>query len=318
MRRQRSEERVPPTRYLKLPPRYRILPAETDQLIPGFESHFRPWHKVLSPRHRDCREWFDEFVGKVRGAIGKHYLPVCRLSDGEYTFMFGEQPPDERLPFWQKLISRAKQSLRVSKRDRQFNAFTLDLYHSGTYTNAEQQQVRQEYTRWLKRVAQRGVLALHLTFGGAPFQERFHPAVGHWLVDNGIEISDDNYYPFYFVYALVTGPRRREVLAGRRVLVVNGSDPQRHAAITAGLHREGVAEVGWCPISERRSLFDRIDPTPYFGKYDLAVVGAGIGKPNVLVQLEPLQIPCIDVGFVFAVWQHPANGRLRPYCAIYS
>jgi len=75
-----------------------------------------------------------------------------------------------------------------------------------------------------------------------------------------------------------------------------------------------VAEVHWCSISSSRSLFDRIDISGYIGRVDIAVVGAGVGKPNILVQLEPLQVPCIDAGFVFEVWANPENKWKRAWC----
>lgn len=38
-----------------------------------------------------------------------------------------------------------------------------------------------------------------------------------------------------------------------------------------------------------------------------------MGKANILCQLEPLQVPCIDAGFVFEVWANDKNKFLRPF-----
>ena len=47
----------------------------------------------------------------------------------------------------------------------------------------------------------------------------------------------------------------------------------------------------------------------------MALVGAGIGKSNILVQMESLNVPCIDAGFVFEVWANPENKWNRAVCA---
>ena len=122
-------------------------------------------------------------------------------------------------------------------------------------------------------------------------------------------------YPFYFVYALLTGPRRGELLKGRSVLVVNGAQWNDKRKIIAGLMREGVAKVLWCSISLKRSLYDSIDVAPFCGKVDLALVGAGIGKMSIFLQMEELKVPCIDAGYVFEVWKDPNNKWKRVICA---
>ena len=50
------------------------------------------------------------------------------------------------------------------------------------------------------------------------------------------------------------------------------------------------------------------------GKVDLVLVGAGVGKVNVLPQLEVLAVPCLDAGYLFEVWADPASGVERLYC----
>ena len=124
----------------------------------------------------------------------------------------------------------------------------------------------------------------------------------------------ENYTPFYFVYALLTGPKRHPLFQGRRVLLVNGADREKQKRIEHSLFREGVSSVDWCPISRDRSFYDQIDTMPWQNKVDLVLVGAGVGKPNILLQLQSLGVPVIDAGFVFEVWADPDMRWHRPVC----
>ena len=62
-------------------------------------------------------------------------------------------------------------------------------------------------------------------------------------------------------------------------------------------------------------MYDSIDVAPFCGKVDLALVGAGIGKMSIFLQMEELKVPCIDAGYVFEVWKDPNNKWKRVICA---
>ena len=61
------------------------------------------------------------------------------------------------------------------------------------------------------------------------------------------------------------------------------------------------------------SLYDKISIDKFIGKVDFVIIGAGIGKPNIMVQLEKLNVPCIDAGFIFEVWAN-TNKWNRSFC----
>jgi len=144
-----------------------------------------------------------------------------------------------------------------------------------------------------------------------PFQEGFFPALKRWLTSNGIQLTRENYVPFYFVYALLTGPERHRVLSGKRVLVIHSATGPKQDAIKSSLIREGAKEVVWHTISTDRSLYDVVPVDRFVGAVDLCVFGAGIGKPAILGQLEPLGVPCIDAGYVMEVWADPSVAQSR-------
>jgi hypothetical protein len=302
----------------ELPAQYRILPHDIDLRIPGFEYLERPGDRTLALKEWRCEDWFNAFVDRLVVACrSQRYLPVCRMSDGEYLFALGEQPPDVRLPF----AARTKERLRGwRRRSRAFRAATRPGVSSGYYSRAEVAAARTRYAELVSKISQQGILALHLTHGdpaqGArPFQERYHPALARWLARNGITLTDYNYFPFYFVYAALTGSRRGELLRGKRLLVVTSAAGEKRRRIQNALLAQGASAVRWQEISSSRSLFDSVDVTTNVGCVDLAFVGAGVGKPNVLVQLEPLQVPCIDAGYLMEVWANDGvNVDGRPFC----
>lgn len=298
-----------------LPRSYHILPESIDFIIPGFRHFYTPGEKTLALRKRDCEEWFHEFVDRLINACGKQYLPVCRMSDGEFFFVLGYQPPDLRLSWGERVKKRMNQLLQRLQYGGGFLAYTYSMYSSGKYSYMEWRKARKPYADMMRRISEHGILALHLSYGHTPFQEYYFPALRRWLREESITLTDKNYVPFYFVYAALTGPRRGELLNGRSVLVVNSADGEKRQRIEDGLYREGVARVFWHSISLNRSLYDRLDISSFIGKVDMALVGAGIGKPNIIIQLEPLQVPCIDAGFIFEVWVNPENKWKRAICA---
>lgn len=296
----------------RLPPDARILPYAVPLAIPSFGDEGKG-SNILAPDALACDRWYNDFVDRLVDALGRRFLPVTRMSDGEFHFCFGDRPPLSTEPLARRLAETALQQLHGLGREG-FTARTVGRYSSGSYSADEWKNARDVYARNLVGLARDGLLALHLSYGDRTFQERYFPALGRWLFELGVELTLENYAPFYFVYAALTGPRRSELLKGRRILVVNGATGAKQQAIVRGLEREGASEVRWLGISADRSLFDRVDPTEHVGRVDLAVVGAGIGKPNVLPQLAPLGVPCVDAGFVFEVWADPAAARERPFC----
>jgi hypothetical protein len=297
-----------------LPIAYHILPKSIDFIIPGFRRFYTLGDKTFALSDRGCAQWFQEFVDRLVAACGNTYLPVCRMSDGEFLFVLGHQPPDVRLPRTHRIRRQLGQLIQHWRSKGQFEARTPGHYHSGNYNAAEWREAQEQYAQQIRTIGEKGILALHLSYGRVPFQERYFPALSHWLHKNQIFLNDQNYVPFYFVYGLLTGPQRRRLLHGRRVLVVNGAQGDKRKQVEDGLRRENVAEVHWCTISLERSLFDALDVTSFIGKVDIVLVGAGIGKPNILVQLEPLQVPCVDAGYIFEVWANPENGGKRRFC----
>ena len=297
-----------------LPPPYRILPYAIPFLVPGFRKHASPQDRVLAPEACDCEAWFDSFVERVAASIGREFLPVCRMSDGEFLFLFGRQAPSLRLSPGLRVVQRVRRMFGgIRHIGRGFQPTTAPGVSSGDFTREEWLEYRPLLGRAYLDVLDKGVLGIHLSYGERPFQEHYFPAVSRWLGDAGRRLTLENYVPFYCVYAMLRGPQMRQLAAGRRVLVVHSAIGEKRTAISHALREVGFKTVQWLPISPSRSFADTLNLATIAEPPDLCLIGAGIGKARILAQLAPLNVPCIDAGYAFEAWADPDRQWDRPY-----
>lgn len=257
----------------------------------------------------DCEEWYLQFIDRALASIGRTYFPILRMFDGEYAFLFGN--PLDALPI-QELSPR--QALR-----RILNRLSGTAHKSGArqygwekYNIAELEVARVRFVESVQKIAKSGALALGLH--KRPIAEMYVPMLFDWFDDNEILLDEENYYHFYFVYAWMHGPHRKKLFEGRNVLIVTGLTKDKKVGIERGLEDLGVASVQFLPISSTKAMLDNVDLSLISGDVDVALVGAGVGSANVLVQLEPLETLCIDVGFALSTLADPSLRWIRPFC----
>jgi len=297
-----------------LPPAYRVLSTSVPFYVPGFEKQRYPQCFAFAPEQVDCGVWFDRFVGRVLAAVGTSYLPVCRMSDGEFLLLFGFQPPSLRLPLmrrWRVRLSQARHMIR--ERLVGFRAQTAPGVSSGAMSHAERKAFVPTLSARYLEIARDGILGLHLGYAHEPFQEHYFPSVRKWLQQHDVTLTLDNYVPFYFVYGLLRGEVFPELVGGRRVLIVHSAAGPKRDAITRSIEAANPRGIDWLTISPSRSFADRLDLSRLGHKPDLCLLGGGVGKSALFPQLRPLGIPCIDAGFAFEVWADPEKQWDRPY-----
>lgn len=300
----------------KIPSKYLILPYLIRHEIEGFESLSSPDAVVLAPKMVDCRQWFHEFVDLVLTKIErKVFFPIIRLTDGDYPFLFGYDIPELREPqikrFFQWSRCRVK---KILGRDKRFVAQVKDGYVSADYSWQEVKQQRDTHWQNILFLGRQGILAWHFTFGPRPFQEKWHPSIQQAIEKANFEINESNYYPFYFIYALLSGPRRRQLYQNRRILFVTTADEKKKETIERNLRQEGVSEIHWADSTPPTSMLGDIDVMPFLGKVDLAFVAKGLPKANVIRKMEKLGVPVIDVGVFAEIWSNNASAEQRAYC----
>lgn len=282
--------------------------------IPNFDRHQHHTWEAWSPGQIDSAEWYEDFKSVVIGAVGKRFLPVIRLADGEFSFLFGGISANPRWPFWRRLRHNIIQFYKWRLLQSNFVFSTRTTYSSANYTKQEWALARAQYSEDLKWISRKGYLAPQLAFLGRPTMEQFQRDFMRWVADGKLSLSISNLCQFYYVYALFLSQERPEIIVGNRVLVVHGAVNERKDKIIDALKVQGAKSVGWLSISNDRSLFDELHVDEYVGAYDLVVIGAGVGKPNVIRQLEPLQIPVLDIGYIFEIWIDSECRYKRPFC----
>ena len=286
---------------MKINQKYKILPHLIIFRIPGFLNHFKVRVYALSVTQKSSERQFYDLLDRLLYAIeNKVYLPVIRLSDGEYNFILNDQPPVFRNISVPRYCIKYMLYLR-NITFRKYEASTKSGVSSGSYSKEQRDAALSLYSEQLALIAGKGILALHLTFGQLPFQEKFHPALSIWLDKNKIVLSEKNFTHFYFVYALLRGSTACRIFQNRHVLVVHSATGLKQKKIKEALLNLGCRQVSWCLISENNSLHDKIR-IGFETDLDLVLVGAGIGKPNIFLQLEVLSIPVVDAGYTFEVW----------------
>jgi hypothetical protein len=282
--------------------------------VPEYGQHAHPSWTAWAPEAIDSAEWYAQFKSDVLAAVGKRFLPVVRLADGEFSFLFGETAANPRWPLWRRLRHNVIQFYRRHILRRNFVFKTRNACVSANYTQQEWAQARVQYAVNLKWISQKGYLAPQLAFFERPTMEQFQRDFFKWIADDRVDLNLSNLCQFYYVYALFLTDERPEIIEGNRVLVVHGAVDERKDKIIHALNVQGAKSFGWLSISNDRSLFDQLDVKEYIGQYDLVVLGAGVGKPHIIRQLEPLQIPVLDIGYVFEIWIDPECRFKRPFC----
>lgn len=294
---------------------YKRLSSLTDLRIPGFEKSVPPGKVYqLAFDERPSQEWFAEFVEKACSAIGKYNLPIFRVSDGEFYFSVGYRIPYP-LPGQNPILHYIRQAASYIKWSRRTKFWSgTPGYGYEFYSGEEWRNLQKHYINCLHQiVAENGLLAMALIKVVDRFGEPYHKDICAWFDSNNINVNRNNYYPFYFVYGLLVGSARKRVLENKNILVVTSLNPKKQEAIRKGLADAGAASIQFIPISRDRALTDKIDLSELIQPVDVALIGAGVGAANILVQLKDLNTLCIDAGYCLDLIAEPERAGSRDF-----
>lgn len=288
-------------------PEHRVL-----HRLPGFDRHFELGTTfVRSFREIDCRDWYREFVDRVLASLGtRKHLPVFRLSHGEFIMAVGRQV-DASAPIGTRVLHHLAKLAR--------GAGLLPAFYSGSKDNSYEQFSKSElasaqecFRRHLRDISREGIVAAAF-YENAGYQQ-YIPKVLDFLAQNDIELTADNYVPFYGVYALLHGPDADRLFRNRRVLVVTSFPGDKRERLTSELLARGASSVQFHSVSPVRAMFDTIDLNNISQPIDITLVGAGTGAAAVLAQVRPLGSLAIDAGFAIDAIAFPEKRWNRPYC----
>ena len=237
---------------------YPVLYHDSKKLVPEI-------HTQLMLSSESYQTVFDNFCETIIDGIEhKKFIPVYRLADGEFDFIHrrlnDENSQTSRYFLKQKLMyllfgkKAFGRNISVNKVEILKNLFDSDFnfnaYGEG-YTRDESQRTKEAFFRNLREVARLGKLAFHFVKndGLLVYREKVHQFF-QWADTNGLDINEQNYLPFYHVYALVNGKIRKSLFKNRRILIVTSYDQPKKNALEAYFYeKEKVQRLEFIKIS---------------------------------------------------------------------
>ena len=252
----------------------------------AYGGHLQAWsfHDINGP------DWFEAFRQEALAAIGKRYLPVYRMADGEYRFMFGRRINWSRKPIYRELIGVGAEKFRFRNPDRWQTSW------GETYQPRDTRRLRNELLEHTRYLSETGYLACYINDNGLKAFTEYNSVLQQRLAETGVSLNARNYVPFHFAPSLLVSRGWSEFIRGRKLLVVTGLTPKKEDLIRKTLMDYGAGAVSTLPISARSSLTDTLELSQAPGDIDIALVAAGIGSANILRQLAPLETLCLDIG----------------------
>lgn len=242
---------------------------------------------------RPMREHFGDFLARVESAIGRTFLPIYRMADGEFIFSVGPKAPLRLLPRIRFSVRRAIEQAVTTLTGGSAPDGVSTAWGERYDGVADLQGI---YVGYLRQIADSGMLAIHFTRTAGRFSEEYFAPMCNWLEAQSIALHMNNYVPFYFVYALLNGPSQRVVYEGRNILIVTSLNGSKRSRIAERLLAMRAKSVQFLEVSPTRALLDSVSLAGLYAPIDVALVAAGIGSANILVKLRGLGTLCIDGG----------------------
>ena len=243
-----------------------------------------------------------EFLfNKLIKDYGTRHVPVYRLCDAEYMYTMGVKVPKFKMSLKTRLGIIAR-GLLV-----RLNLMNQRTWHGENYSATEKRQLKRKYISDLQQIAKEGFLAPHLLLSEGKFCEEYNEPMVKYFHSHGIPFHKDNFFPFYFVYVILSLKKYKEQLfKGKNVLVLTSfNERKRKESFEAEFRKEGVANIFYYEISATKSMMETIDPAKLPEKVDLVLIGAGIGSANILNQIKHLKAICIDAGHALDCFSSP-------------
>ena len=232
------------------------------------------------------------FIQKIRESIGKKYLPIYRMADGEFLFSLKKYSLTKRIF-----------SLLNNK-----NILFATCWGE-SYTKKEIDSIFPNYMLQLRKISECGFLALHFIESKENSYKTLMDSMMKWFDFNKIVINENNYTSFYYIYALFSGPHQNEFFDNKNILIVSHLTIEKEIAIRNNLRgAKNVNNVEFYKITHNKSFLEVIDLSKIKIKPDLILIAAGVGSINILEQFETLKTVCIDCGMVIDLI---ANNDLR-------
>ncbi len=233
------------------------------------------------------KDWYHSFLKEVQDSVGKKYLPVYRMADGEYRFLLGRRFDKTRRPRYREIAGFLADRLLPYKR--------WSTSWGESYSPRDYKKLKLRLLEYIHRIATKGFLALFLYDNGLHAFEQYNRPIPNFLKNKGVVLNDRNYVPFHFPVECISQSHETALFKNRSVLIASSLADKAKDIASNSLSRLGASRVTHLAISPTSSLTESLSPQVH-GEFDIALVAAGIGAANIICQLENVSGPVIDIG----------------------
>src|ERR1035437_1831451 len=192
------------------------LKFEVPLTLKGFEQlieKFNNQDRTFDPKNliqlmfdqKTAQQQFDIFKENALNAIGKKYLPIYRMADGEFNFC----------------LYKKKLNFKLLIKKFLFRMPIIKTMWGEEYFSQEYDKAYEIFQKIIKKLSAQGVLAIHF-LKNSYYSDSLKTM--KWFDENKIEIHSKNYTSFYFVYALLSSKERWLVYRGKNILVITGAN----------------------------------------------------------------------------------------------
>lgn len=249
--------------------------------------------------------WFERFKNEIISSIGKKYFPVLRISDGEFLFCLGFKPQKfTEITSYKSYLKSLFSAYMLGRRTIWFMSGSKG-YGYEKYNFIEWRKLRNIFEISVKGISQNGILAIGFVHQKNPYGEEYHDSMLNWFESKKIELNSNNYYPFYFVYALLNGSSLKQLVENRRILVVSSHEKQAQDRISGSLLSLNANDVCHYSISRTSAMKEKISIKKLPGSVDIILVAAGVGSAQIIPQLSFYETLVIDAGFCVDLLANP-------------
>jgi hypothetical protein len=246
-------------------------------------------------------DWFEKFRQRLLDAIGKNYLPVYRMADGEYQFLLGikfnSHPPR---------IFRYLLSFLFRKTLELLKGPGIKTSWGETYRGKELIELRSKYIKDLRNLLECGIVCAYLYENQKNSHVHYNRHIIEFFDSQALEFNKNNLFPFHFPFFVLSNQGWQEFIINRNILIVSGNLENRRSILEKNLVELGSKKVGFFEISANSSLKDKIekDKIENYQEFEIAFIGGGIGSLNIISQMKWFTGPVIDVGGFISVLQN--------------
>jgi hypothetical protein len=246
-------------------------------------------------------EWFQRFRNKLLDAIGKEYLPVYRMADGEFQFLLGEKFNYHNSRRFLRFINYLKRQIF-----QKLTGATIKTVWGETYKGNELHKLKIKYMLDLDSLVKEGILCPYLYENPKKAFTHYNLPFLEYMDKHAIELHEQNLFPFHFPFFALCNVGWQDFIQNKKILIVTGNLEKKKKILENNLIELGAKKVGFYEISANSSLKDKvnINQTANFKEFEIALIGAGIGSLNIISQFKWFNGPVIDVGGFLSALQN--------------